>query len=45
MGRQSKRTREIAKMVDVAKTYTVKEAVDILKKCPPVKFDQSVKFL
>ncbi len=24
------------------KAYTVKEAVDILKKCPPVKFDQSV---
>lgn len=43
MGRPSKRVREIAKSVDVAKTYTVKEAVDILKKCPPVKFDQSVE--
>lgn len=43
MGRPSKRVREIAKNVDVAKTYTVKEAVDILKKCPTVKFDQSVE--
>jgi large subunit ribosomal protein L1 len=42
MGRPSKRTREIAKMVEPLKAYTVKEAVDILKKCPPVKFDQSV---
>ncbi len=43
MGRQSKRTREIAKSVDVTKTFTVQEAVDILKKCPPIKFDQSVE--
>lgn len=42
MGRPSKRTREIAKGLDVVKTYNVKEAVDILKKCPGVKFDQSV---
>lgn len=38
----SKRTREIAKRLTVGKTYSVKEAVDILKKCPPVKFDQTV---
>ena len=43
MGRPSKRVREIAKSVDVAKTYTVKEAIDVLKKCPTVKFDQSVE--
>ncbi len=43
MGRPSKRVREIAKSLDVTKTYSVKEAVDILKKCPPVKFDQSVE--
>jgi len=43
MGHQSKRTREIAKMVDAMKAYTVKEAVDILKKCLPVKFDQTVE--
>lgn len=43
MGRPSKRTREIAKAVDTVKTYNVKEAIDILKKCPTVKFDQSVE--
>ena len=42
MGRPSKRTREIAKTFDLTKTYNVKDAVDILKKCPLVKFDQSV---
>lgn len=42
MGRPSKRTREIAKDLDTLKVYSVSEAVDILKKCPPVKFDQSV---
>ncbi len=25
------------------KVYTIQEAIDILKKCPPVKFDQSVE--
>lgn len=29
-------------MVEVAKPYSITEAVDILKKCPPAKFDQSV---
>lgn len=43
MGRQSKRTREIAKSVDTNKVYTVQEAIEILKKCPPVKFNQSVE--
>src|SRR3984957_15612975 len=43
MGRPSKRVREIAKMVDAQKAYTVPEAIDILKKCPPVKFDQTVE--
>lgn len=43
MGRPSKRIREIAKSIDVYKTYQVEEAVEILKKCPPVKFDQSVE--
>jgi large subunit ribosomal protein L1 len=42
MGRPSKRTREIASNMDASKTYSVAEAIDILKKCPPVKFDQSV---
>lgn len=43
MTHQSKRFREIAKHVDADKRYTLAEAVDILKKCPPVKFDQSVE--
>lgn len=42
MGRQSKRTREMAKLYDTTKTYPVAEAVDILKKCPKVKFDQTM---
>jgi large subunit ribosomal protein L1 len=43
MGRRSKRIREIVEMVDTAKEYTVEEAIGILKKCPVVKFDQSVE--
>jgi len=43
MVHQSKRFREIAKLVDVEKTYTLGEAIELLKKCPPVKFDQSVE--
>jgi large subunit ribosomal protein L1 len=42
MGKTSKRRREIAKLVETGKVYTIQEAVDTLKKCPPVKFDQSV---
>jgi len=42
MGRPSKRTREIAKGLDVLKTYSISEAIATLKKCPTVKFDQSV---
>jgi large subunit ribosomal protein L1 len=42
MGRTSKRFREIAQKVDVNKTYSLEEAIDILKSCPPVKFDQTV---
>lgn len=43
MGRPSKRTREIGKTVDTQKGYNLQEAIDILKKCPPVKFNQSVE--
>ena len=42
MGRPSKRNREIAKTLDVQKTYGIQEAVDTLKKCPTDKFDQSI---
>lgn len=33
----------MAKLYEVGKSYTLKEAVEILKKCPPTKFDQSVE--
>ncbi len=40
---RSKRFREIDKSVDVLKLYSIDEAIEILKKCPPTKFDQSVE--
>lgn len=43
MGQKSKRTREIAKHHDTTKVYGASEAIDILKGCPPVKFEQSVE--
>jgi large subunit ribosomal protein L1 len=43
MARPSKRIREIAKELDVFRTYSLKEAIAILKKWPPVKFDQTVE--
>lgn len=39
---RSKRFREIDKLTDRTKVYSLNEAIEILKKCPPVKFDQSV---
>jgi large subunit ribosomal protein L1 len=42
MGRTSKRFREIVKAYSTEKSYSVAEAVAILKSCPPVKFDQSI---
>lgn len=38
----NKRTREMAKTLDALKLHSVDEAIDILKKWPSVKFDQSV---
>lgn len=43
MGRKSKRFREAAELYDREKSYDVQEAVDILKRFPPVKFDQTVE--
>lgn len=43
MAQKSKRNKEIAKLVDAEKSYNLNEAIEILKKCPPVKFDQSVE--
>ncbi|MBS0625548.1 MAG: 50S ribosomal protein L1 [Verrucomicrobia bacterium] len=42
MANRSKRMREADKLVDPTKVYKLEEAVAILQKCPPVKFDQSV---
>lgn len=39
---QTKRSQEIAKVCDVNKTYSITEAVLILKKVPPIKFDATV---
>lgn len=38
----SKRKKEIDKLVDKAKAYTLKEAIAVLKSQPPLKFDQTV---
>jgi large subunit ribosomal protein L1 len=38
----SKRKKEIAKLVEKNKAYTLKEAISILKNQPPLKFDQTV---
>jgi large subunit ribosomal protein L1 len=43
MANKSKRFKEIVKLVDVEKTYNLESAFEVLKKCPPVKFDQSVE--
>lgn len=42
MPKRSKRMQEVDKLVDLNKSYKLEEAVAVLKKCPPVKFDQSV---
>ena len=42
MGQMTKRARATAPLVDTNKTHTAEQAIDVLKKCPPVKFDQSV---
>ena len=42
MVRRSKRYKQVMEMVDVSKTYSLDEAVEILKKVPAVKFDESV---
>lgn len=43
MGHKSKRAREIAKQCDTIKVYQPASAIEILKQCPPVKFEQSVE--
>lgn len=43
MSRLTKRNREIASKVDKTKSYGLEEAIELLKACPPVKFDQTVE--
>lgn len=42
MAHRSKRMKKIDQMFDPNKTYKLLEAVELLKTCPPVKFDQSI---
>src|SRR5262245_16111991 len=42
MGRKSKRVKAMDTLYDSLKPYTLSEAVAILKKAPPVKFDQTI---
>jgi len=41
---KSKRFKQIAQIVDTTKSFSIKDAVEMLKKCPHVKFDESVEF-
>lgn len=43
MGRPSKRIREIAKAVGDKENFVIRDAIDLMKNVPPVKFDQSVE--
>ena len=43
MAKRSKRFREIEKMVTPDKLYSLNEAIDLLKRCPPPKFDESIE--
>lgn len=42
MAKRSKRMKEVDQMVDRNRSYKLDEAVEILKKCPAPKFDQSL---
>src|SRR6201984_354543 len=42
LANRSKRYRSCAKLVDSARTYSLVEAIESLKKLPPTKFDQTV---
>jgi large subunit ribosomal protein L1 len=42
MTKRSKRMKEVDKLIDSSKVYKLAEALNILKKCPVVKFDQSI---
>lgn len=40
--KSSKRYKEAAKQLDIKKRYSLKEAIGVLKKMPPTKFDQTI---
>lgn len=42
MSHLSKRMQESLKKIDKRRVYTLQEAIELLKQCPPTKFDQSV---
>lgn len=42
MAKRSKRMKQIDQMIDLNKEYSLEDAIQLLKKCPPTKFDQSL---
>lgn len=42
MAKRSKRMKAVDQLYDPAKAYSLDDAVSLLKKCPPTKFDQSI---
>src|SRR5690606_5128879 len=42
MAHRSKRMKKIDELVDASQSYKIEDAVALLKKCPALKFDQSV---
>ncbi|MEM7174709.1 MAG: 50S ribosomal protein L1 [Chlamydiota bacterium] len=42
MAKQNKRFKKIHSQIDVVKIYILSEAIELLQKCPALKFDQSV---
>ncbi|MCK4934502.1 MAG: 50S ribosomal protein L1 [Simkaniaceae bacterium] len=43
MAKLSKRFKEIEKLIDKSKVYSLDDAIQLLQECPPVKFDQSIE--
>ncbi len=43
MSRKTKKIKEIENIVKQNQSYTVEEAIDVLKKCPKAKFDESIE--
>jgi large subunit ribosomal protein L1 len=41
--KKTKRSKKILEVVDITKQYAIEEAIDILQKCPKLKFDESVE--